>query len=131
VHSLTIAWVVHLPVNAGPSAFPSRRAALRVPHRRDRLTVWQQFTQVVEEHDVIAEQTPSLLGMGSYHPRAPVIRRVGGRASGLVVAHRLRLRDDAVAAPSPLQSPELAYRLHPGNHLLHPASYPYPRACGT
>lgn len=35
--------------------------------------------------------------MGSNDPGERVIRRIGGRASGLVLAHGLRLRDDEVS----------------------------------
>ena len=48
-----------------PIASALSRVAVRVRRRRARLAVGQQLTCVVEEDDVVAEQAPALLGMGS------------------------------------------------------------------
>lgn len=103
-----------------PSAFPLGRVTVGVWRRRDRLTVWQQLTCVVEEDDVVAEEAPSLLGMGSNDPGERVIRCIGARASGLVLAHDLRLREDDVATPSPVQSRNRTIGLHRGKYLSQP-----------
>jgi hypothetical protein len=67
---------------------------------RDDLAVGQQFSEVVEKQDSVAEQAPALLGVRSHYAGGVVIRGLGLRALGLVLAHvaplvRTRVRRDS------------------------------------
>jgi hypothetical protein len=57
------------------------------PVRRDDLAVRKELTGVVEEHHSVAEQAPTLVGVGDQDLRGVVIGGAGGRTRGLVLAH--------------------------------------------
>jgi hypothetical protein len=63
--------------------------------RGDGPAAGQQLPVIVEQHDTVAEQAPTLLEMGSHDPCGAVIRRQSVRAAGLMLAHvDLQLEND-------------------------------------
>lgn len=67
------------------------------PGSRNGPPVGQQFAAVIEEHDPVAEQAPSLFGVVGDETRRVVVGSAGGRAGWLVLAHGsdFRLTPDA------------------------------------
>ena len=57
------------------------------PVRRDAPAIGKQRTSVLEHHDAVAEQVPSLFGMRRHHVGRLAIWCVRGRAGRLMLAH--------------------------------------------
>jgi hypothetical protein len=63
--------------------------------RGDGPAAGQQLPAIVEQHDTVAEQAPTLLEMGSHDACGAVVRRQSVRAAGLMLAHvDLQLEND-------------------------------------
>jgi len=105
----------------------------RRPVRRDALAGGEQRAGVLEQHDAVAEQAPSLLGVRGHDMGRLAIYRVRGRTRRLMLAHHVPPRF-LLGAPAAVRDPgscrALPSRLPLSPAGPHRARAVFPGRCG-